>query len=197
MVDIIPMNDSSDIETRIAQRLKSRRETQGLTLEQLAERSAVSRAMISRVERGESSPTAALLGKLCAGLGITLSSLMAGIEEGGRSVLLKAGAQPFWRDPDTGFERRAVTPGGTPSPVEIVQGMLPAGARIDYPALNPAHYDQHILGQDGLLRFHLGEQRFDIGPGDCLYTALDQPHGFFNPGRKPARYLVIIAKSRG
>ena len=188
------MNDAADIEDRIAGRLKARREALGLTLEQLAERSGVSRAMISRVERRESSPTAALLGRLCAGLETTLSALMSGIEGGGQASLLAAAAQPFWRDPATGFERRAVNPGGTPSRVEIVQGMLPPGARIDYPPLQSPRYDQHILGQDGLLRFSLGEQVFDIGPGDCLFTTLGQPHSFHNPGSKPARYLVIIAK---
>ncbi len=190
------MNDPDDIEARIAARLKSRREELGLTLDMLAERSNVSRAMISRVERRESSPTAALLGRLCAGLETTLSSLMAGIEDISRTRFVAAAEQPFWRDPATGFERRAVTPGGTASAVEIVQGMLPPGARIEYPALNPSSYDQHILGQEGRLRFHLGAETFDIGPGDCLYTLLDQPHGFRNNAKQPARYLVIIRKLR-
>lgn len=195
------MNDPDDIEARIAARLKARREELGLTLDMLAERSGVSRAMISRVERRDSSPTAALLGRLCAGLETTLSSLMAGIEDISRTRFVAAADQPFWRDPATGFERRAVTPGGTASAVEIVQGMLPPGARIDYPALNPAGphgsiLDQHILGQEGRLRFHLGAETFDIGPGDCLYTMLDQPHGFRNEAKQPARYLVIIRKLR-
>lgn len=190
------MNDPDDIEARIAARLKARREELGLTLDLLAERSSVSRAMISRVERRESSPTAALLGRLCAGLETTLSSLMAGIEDISRTRFVAAAEQPFWRDPATGFERRAVTPGGTASAVEIVQGMLPPGARIEYPALNPTSYDQHILGQEGRLRFQLGDASFDIGPGDCLSTILDQPHSFGNPGKQPARYLVIIRKLR-
>lgn len=187
------MRQTAVIETRIAQRLKARREGLGYTLETLAERSGVSRAMISRIERQESSPTAALLGRLCAGLDITLSSLMAGIE-GEASALLKAERQPTWRDPATGFERRAVSPPGTGSPVELVHGTLPPGARIDYPPLAAPAYDQHLVGLDGRLRFISGGKPFDIDPGDCLHCALDVPHSFFNPGKKPARYLVVIAK---
>lgn len=187
------MNETAAIETRIARRLKARRESLGYTLEALAERSGVSRAMISRIERQESSPTAALLGRLCAGLDITLSSLMAGIEGAG-SALLKAARQPAWRDPATGFERRALSPPGTGSPVDLVHGTLPPGARIDYPPLTPPTYDQHIVGLDGRLRFISGGQSHDIDPGDCLHCALDAPHSFVNPGRKPARYLVVIAK---
>src|SRR4051794_37641253 len=124
------------IEERIAARLRARREQLGLTLDELAGRSDVSRAMISRIERRESSPTAALLGRLCAGLGITLSSLMAAIEVE-PSALLKAKDQPTWHDRATGFERRAVSPVATGSPVELVHGTLPPGARIDYPGLPP------------------------------------------------------------
>lgn len=184
------------VEDRIASRLKDRREALALTLDQLAARSGVSRAMISRIERRQSSPTAAILGRLCAGLDITLSSLMAQIED--RSlVLLAARAQPHWRDPETGFVRRAVSPAGTGSPTEIVQGCLPPGARIAYLAL-PAHaYDQHILGLEGQLAFTAGDERFVIGPEDCLHCALDQPHAFANETDTPCRYLVILSKRTG
>lgn len=189
------MNETTDedIEQRIAMRLKSRREELGFSLAELAARSGVSKPMISRIERREASPTASLLGRLCAGLDITLSGLMAAVED--RSlVLLKATAQPLWRDPETGFQRQAVSPAGTGSPVEIVQAILPAGARIEYPALPSRAYDQHILGLGGQLTFHSGTDSFAIGPGDCLHCALDQPHVFANNGSEACRYLVIIAK---
>ena len=54
----------TEIDRMLGQRLKAARQRHGLTLDALAERSGVSRAMISRVERGESSPTAALLVRL-------------------------------------------------------------------------------------------------------------------------------------
>ncbi|WP_341912027.1 XRE family transcriptional regulator [Ferrovibrio terrae] len=186
---------SDDIEARIAGRLKSRREELGLSLADLATRSGVSKPMISRIERREASPTAALLGRLCAGLDITLSGLMAAVEDKSL-VLLTAAAQPVWRDPETGFERRAVTPAGTGSSVEIVQATLPPGARIAYPALPLGAYDQHILGISGQLRFESGAEHFLIGPGDCLHCALDQPHAFANETGEPCRYLVTIARRK-
>ena len=189
------MIETDNIEDRIAARLKLRREELALSLADLAERSGVSKAMISRIERREASPTAALLGRLCAGLDITLSGLMAAVEDNSL-VLLTAAAQPVWRDPETGFERRAVTPAGTGSPVEIVQGQLPAGARINYPALPAGAYDQHILGISGRLRYESGSEAFSIGPGDCLHCALDQPHAFANETGEPCRYLVIIARRK-
>jgi len=189
------MNETENIEDRIAARLKARREELGLSLADLAERSGVSKAMISRIERREASPTAALLGRLCAGLDITLSGLMAAVEDKSL-VLLTTAAQPVWRDPETGFERRAVTPAGTGSSVEIVQATLPSGARISYPALPSGAYDQHILGISGVLRFSSGDDHFNIAAGDCLHCALDQPHAFTNETDEPCRYLVIIARRK-
>ncbi|WP_300298622.1 XRE family transcriptional regulator [Ferrovibrio sp.] len=188
------LNEPDQIEARIAGRLKARREALDLTLDQLAERAGVSRAMISRIERQESSPTAAVLGRLCAGLDITLSGLMAAIEDKSL-VLLPREAQPQWRDPETGFERRAVTPAGTGSMVEIVEGRLPPGARIAYPLPADA-YDQHILGQEGILTFESGPERFAIHAGDCLHCTLGQPHAFANETQAPCRYLIIIARRR-
>ena len=106
------------LDRRLGQRLKAARLERELTLDALAERTNVSRAMISRIERGESSPTAALLDRLCAGLGITLSSLFH-VEATGRPVALQ-GEQPTWRDPASGYLRRNVSPPATGSRVEIV-----------------------------------------------------------------------------
>jgi mannose-6-phosphate isomerase-like protein (cupin superfamily) len=80
--------------------------------------------------------------------------------------------------------------------VEIVEGRLPPGARIAYPALPANAYDQHILGQDGVLTFECGDERFAIHAGDCLHCTLGQPHAFANETAAPCRYLVIIARRR-
>ena len=69
-----PVNDS--IELRIAQRIRSLRSERQWPLEELATRSGVSRASLSRIENGEVSPTAAVLCKVCAAFGLTLSRLM-------------------------------------------------------------------------------------------------------------------------
>ena len=104
---------SNTLDRRLGERIRAEREARNWSLEELAARSAVSRAMISRVERGESSPTAALLGRLSGAFGLSLSRLLARAEaaEGGR--VAHAGDQALWRDPATGFVRRALTPPGS------------------------------------------------------------------------------------
>src|SRR5262247_4899846 len=77
MMDIfsIMREPPSDLNARIAERVRELRAARGLSLDALAGKSGVSRSMISLVERGESSPTAVVLEKLAAGLGVTLASL--------------------------------------------------------------------------------------------------------------------------
>src|SRR5688572_1842768 len=91
-----------DLNRRVAERVRTVRALRGLTLDALAERSGVSRSMISSVERAESSPTAALLGRLAAGLGITLASLFETPGTGAQPVARLA-QQPRWRDPASGY----------------------------------------------------------------------------------------------
>src|SRR3954454_19433232 len=94
---------------RLAARLAALRQQAGWSLDQLAERSGISRATLSRIERAETSPTAALLGRLCTAYGRTMSRLLAEVEAD-RPALLPRADQPLWVDPETGFRRRSVSP---------------------------------------------------------------------------------------
>lgn len=96
------------IDQLIATRLQSLRKTQGLSLEQLANNSGVSKAMISKIERQDSSPSASLLGRLAASLGVSLAQLLS--EENPQPAPLRPQAnQEVWQDPDIGYLRRQVT----------------------------------------------------------------------------------------
>ena len=75
IVSTIMETIASDLNARIAERVRELRATRGLSLDALASKSGVSRSMISLIERGESSPTAVVLEKLAAGLGVMLASL--------------------------------------------------------------------------------------------------------------------------
>jgi transcriptional regulator with XRE-family HTH domain len=190
----------SPLDRRLAERIRAEREARGWSLEELAARSAVSRAMISKVERAESSPTAALLGRLSGAFGLGLSRLLARVEaaEGGR--LSRAADQSLWRDPATGFRRRALTPAAAAgaAPLELVEAELPPGAEIAYPAAAYAFIqDQQIVVLAGTLRFRQGEEVHDLAAGDCLRLGPPADCVFGNPGKISCRYLVAVLHRLG
>ncbi len=180
-----------DLDRRLGTRIKGLRQARGLTLDQLAARSGVSRAMISRVERGESSPTAALLDRLCAGLGVLLSALFRDEAQG--DPLARRGEQPVWTDPDSGYVRRSVSPAGTGSRLEIVEVEMPAGARVLLDAPRGGfRLDQQLWLLEGELTLSVGGREHRLAAGDCLAMLLDGPIAFHNPGEVPARYAVVL-----
>jgi len=184
--------DGQVLDRRIGQRIRARREELGLSLEDLSARSGVSRSMISKVERVESSPTAALLGKLCSGLGLTLSGLMADAERPQHAVMRRR-EQVTWRDPETGYVRRVVSP-QTDSPVEIVEIELPPGARVGFDAWKMRAYEQHVVVLDGTLSLTIANEHLDLNVGDCAHMSVESGNVFENRMKKSARYLVAIRK---
>ncbi len=180
---------ADDIDQRLGARIRDLRAGRGLTLDGLAEAAGVSRAMLSRIERGESSPTAQLLNKVCDGLGITLSSLFA---EPAASPLARHRDQPTWRDPATRYLRRSVSPSGTGSPVDIIEVEFPPGARVAFDRQRSNEGDQHIWVLDGTLQMQVGDDTFRLECGDCLMMRFDQPIVFHNPTKRTVRYAVVI-----
>src|SRR5215470_11586787 len=184
----------NDLESRLANRIKTEREGRGWSLGDLAERSGVSKAMISKIERRESSPTASLLGHLSGAFGLTVSTLLARAE-GSVSRLVRAREQAVWQDPETGFRRTAVSPEGA-SAIQLVHCELPPGASIGYPASSYAFIHQQIWTLRGILHFIEGEETHELHEGDCLQLGSPADCRFENRQRKGCAYLVVVASHR-
>lgn len=122
------MINTFPIHERIAETLRTLRAQQGLSLESLAQASGVSRSALSLIERGQSSPTAIVLDKIAAGLGITLGKLF---EQSGHAndvpvtPVARRAEQIAWTDPGSGYVRRAVSPVNFPSPVQLIDVEFP------------------------------------------------------------------------
>ncbi len=183
-----------DINERIAERVKGLRAARGLSLEALAAASGVSRSNISLIESGRSSPTAVVLDRLSAALGVTVASFFEGAREPAAepSPLARVGSQPVWTDPDSGYVRRNVSPSGA-SPIQLVDVVFPPGQRVAYETTErAAEVHQLVWMIDGQMEVGSGTERWQLEPGDCLAMRLDRPTSFFNPGRRAARYAVAL-----
>ncbi|MCO5732767.1 XRE family transcriptional regulator [Rhizobium sp. SSA_523] len=183
-------------EGALGDRLKSIRSERGFTLDQLATASGVSRAMISRVERGEASPTAALLARLCEALGLSLSAFFD-TSEAERSPLSRRSQQRLWRDPLSGYRRRSISPPGTSSRIDIVEVEFPPAARVSFPPREESRsMTQHIWVFDGVLEMILPDQTYRLEAGDCLFMSIGDAFQFHNPSDRPVRYAVVLDRGR-
>jgi transcriptional regulator with XRE-family HTH domain len=184
-----------DLDTRLGARVKIERAGRGWSLTDLAQRSGVSRAMINKIERGEASPTAALLGRLSGAFGLTLSALLARTEVNRAGRLVRADDQLRWRDPATGYMRRQVAPApGSDLPLELVHVELPAGAAVGFPAAAYAFVRQLVWVLDGTLTFVEGEATHTLAAGDCLELGPPSDCTFRNDKKRPCRYAVAILR---
>jgi transcriptional regulator with XRE-family HTH domain len=185
-----------DINARIAARVRELRAELGLSLDALAAKCDVSRSMLSLIERGEASPTAVLLEKVATGLGVSLASLFEDPGAAVSPVSRKAERVP-WKDPDTGYIRRNISPPNFPSPIQIVEVMLPAGARVAYETgARNASIHQQIWVQEGSIEITLGKATHKLNEDDCFAMQLNDQMVFRNRTRKPARYIVVLANER-
>ena len=187
---------AADLNQRIAERVHELRAARALSLDALAGKSGVSRSMISLIERGESSPTAVVLEKLAAGLGVMLASLFdaPAVATPANGPVARREDQPQWRDPASGYLRRNVSPPGVPQPMRIVEVHFPAGGRVAFETgARDARVHQQVWVLEGAIDITLGAERHRLREGDCLAMQLDRPTMFYNPTRKPTRYAVVIA----
>lgn len=183
--------DSAEIDRQIARRLKTLRTERGWSLDELALRSGVSRASLSRLEKAGVSATASVLGKLCAAYGLTLSRLMRQIEDD-FVPLLRREAQPVWSDPAQGFVRRSVSPPGRSLAGEVLECELAPGTTIAYDAPPRAGLEHHLVMLQGELELTLDGQLHTLGAGDCLRYQLFGSSRFAVTAPFPARYLLFI-----
>lgn len=176
----------------IAERVRLEREARGWSLAELAARSAVSKAMISKVERCEASPTATVLGRLSGAFGLPLSVLLALAEREGDRVARRA-QQPLWTDPETGYTRRTLSPanGGQ---LELLEITLPAGVKVPYPASAFSFQHQQIYVLEGELDFIEGARSHQLSAGDCLQLGAPADCVFVNESGRATRYLVALTR---
>lgn len=194
--------DDAD-QRRLGERLQRLRTERRWSLTELAEESGVSRAMINRVERGVSSPTATILGRLSGAFGLTVSQLLdealehevprTSDPDEARGVQRAASADS-WTDPETGYRRRPLS--SADFPADVTEVRLPGGREVAYPASAYAFLRHCIWVVDGTLELQVGENTTRLGAGDRIELGEPADVVYRNPADEPCRYVVVVVRQR-
>ena len=177
----------------IGPRVKALREGMGLSLRDLAERSAVSAPMLSQVERGDTSPTLTVAGRIAEGLELSLSQLLRLDEGEGVTVVRRS-------------ERRAG--GSQQHSYEIVTPPLPGqraevschtlkpgavtGAEGDPPMHEPGSRETALV-TDGTVTLDIAGREYSLGTGDSVTFDADLPHHLENRDSAEARFISVVS----
>ena len=180
-------------EAGIARRIRLERDARGWSQAELADKSGVAKASISKIERGEMSPSAGILARLAAAFDLTLAGLLLKAEtEKGR--LHRVADQPVWRDPATGYVRRQIF-SRPDHPLEMVRVELPPGRSVSFPTWSYAHTRHVVWVQSGKLTLVEGGVRNDLGAGDSLGFGPPSDVTYANESEKSCTYIVALARS--
>ncbi|ASL95500.1 transcriptional regulator [Serratia marcescens] len=182
------------VDSDIARLLLKHRKARNWTVAELAQRSGVSQAMISKVERGASSPSATILGRLANAMNITLSKLFAELEQHQNSLVLFAHQQQHWTDEKSGITRWSLSPAGACP--ELIKVEIPALGQLTI----PASASEHLSGQtlwvlSGSLDFRVNNQTHHLRAGDCFALTFASEYQMSNPdSEQGCAYVVAFSQ---
>ncbi|HND99370.1 XRE family transcriptional regulator [Plasticicumulans sp.] len=186
-----PSDDKTALAGRIGAQLRHLRLAHGLSLERLARHCGVSRAMLGQIELGRSMPTVAVLLKIAATFGVSLSAFVTGPGPG-RARLLPAHAARTWHATDQRWLQRTLYPPELGRGLALYEIRLqPAAAGLPQRQTPGTRACLSVIA--GCAELLLEEQSHLLGGGDTLEFAADQPHAWRNPGQGEAvLYLALI-----
>jgi transcriptional regulator with XRE-family HTH domain len=184
---------AAELGRRVAENLRERRKGRGMSLDDLARASGVSRAALSQIETCKSNPTVGVLWKIAVGLAVPFAELI-GAPRSGAIVLRRADSQVL-RSSDGKFESRPLAPAGASPLVELYELRLSARSTHHSEPHAPGTHEMIVVLSGGL-RMHVDDESYELGAGDSIAFAADRPHAYENPAGSEARYHNVIVYER-
>ena len=175
----------------IGKNLRAIRQLRGLSMSALAAASSVSKAMISKIERGDGGVSATTLGKLAEALEVGISDLLSK-DEINSIIYLPADAQPVLHDSARQFVRRALSPIFPGRGVDVVHNELGPGGRTGPFSPHKKGIHEYIFILSGVLSVHLNDREIIMKAGDSLFFDADCTHEMVNDTTEAVSWLLVI-----
>jgi transcriptional regulator with XRE-family HTH domain len=176
-------------------RVRALRDAMHLSLRDLADRSGVSAPMLSQVERGETSPTLQVAGRIAAGLDLRLSQLLR-LDEDGAVTVVRKGERRKGPTRARGHSYEILSPPLPGQRAELSRHLLSAGGVTGGPGDPPVHEPgsrETALIESGTVTLHCDGESYELAAGDCVTFDADLPHHFENHTREEAVMLAVVS----
>jgi transcriptional regulator with XRE-family HTH domain len=185
---------AAELARHVAESLRHHRKIQQLSLDDLAQKSGVSRAALSQIEGARTNPTLAVLWKIAVGLGLPFQQLL-GTQSGTGPKILRAGDSPPLRSANGQMESRLLSPGGAPPGIEVYELRLsPRGSYQSEP--HSKGTTETLVVLTGALRMTVGDEAYELATGDTIFFNADVPHIYESRSSHQTRCLNVIGYPR-
>ncbi|MBB5575741.1 MULTISPECIES: helix-turn-helix domain-containing protein [Rhizobium] len=186
----------NNLELAIGHAVKECRKKLNITIADLASATGVSSGMLSKIERGNISPSLGTLQSLSKALGVPITTFFRGYEEPHKATFVKSGQ-------GLNIERRGTRAGhqysllghidNNTTGVSVEPYLITLTTASDvFPTFQHDGMEfLHML--EGRVVYRHGDQLYDMEPGDSLFFDADAPHGPEQLVQLPCRYLSIIS----
>jgi transcriptional regulator with XRE-family HTH domain len=191
----VALIDELERSIHIGPRVRALREAMDLSLRDLAERSGVSAPMLSQVERGETSPTLQIAGRIAAGLELRLSQLLR-LDEAGTVTIVRRAERRRGAAAQGGHRFEILTAPLPGQRAELSRHTLAPGAQTGGPGDPPMHEPgsrEIALVETGTVLLDIDGERHELSTGDCVTFDADLAHHFENPGPGDAAILAVVS----
>ena len=180
----------------LAQRIRTRRQELGLTLDQVATATGLTRGFLSKVENFRTTPSLPSLFHIAQALGVTLSELVEGLDERPTLVVVRKDERQLLHRDDgessmTYFALAHKRPGKAMEPFLLEIG--PGQGRREMLAHEG---EEFLMLLEGTLDYWYDNEQFTFQAGDCWYDDGSVPHALFNSGQVTTRVLVVYSGMR-
>ncbi len=170
---------------QIGEKLKRLRVKNQLTLEELANRSELSKGFLSQVERNLTSPSIATLADILEALGTTLGEFFA--EEKDEKIVFKS--SDFFVNEQENYRVSYIVPNAQKNCMEPILLELGRGGRSEELSPNEAEEFGYVL--QGKVTLHYGEITLAVKKGQTFYFKGDRTHYISNDGDGTAKVIWV------
>ncbi|MFW6313025.1 MAG: helix-turn-helix domain-containing protein [Spirochaetota bacterium] len=177
---------------QIGSNIQRIRKEQGLTLEVLAERSGVSKAMLSQIESDKVNPTVLTIWKIARGLDVELDSILKGSGESSRRFSVTREQDVVILDTaENGPHIQVYSPLSMAEDLEIyLLGFDPGAELVSGP--HAPRTEEFLTVLEGRVRVDAGEKTTELARGDFIVYHCDVDHVIANPFGEPARLHMVV-----
>lgn len=170
---------------QIGEKLKRLRTKNQLTLEELANRSELTKGFLSQVERNLTSPSIATLADILEALGTTLGEFFA--EEKDEKIVFKN--SDFFENEQDNYSISYIVPNAQKNSMEPILLELKKGGRSEELSPNEAEEFGYVL--QGKVTLHYGDKEFVVKKGQTFYFKGDRTHYLSNEWDTAARVIWV------